>query len=358
MKILQLIDSLEAGGAERMAVQLANELAATGHDSFLCATRKEGLLKQTIQAHVHYLFADKKGKLGLSAVLRIRAFVKKHGITIIHAHSSSFFTAVLVKLLRPGIKLVWHDHYGNAEQLQLRPRHLLASTSRIFNGVISVNETLKLWSEDNLHVHEVRYFRNFVSHSGNEQEGLITALPGIAGKRVIHLANLREQKDHLTLFKAFEKLLTSYPEWTLLLVGQDFEDRYSQELHGWVAAHNLSSHIKFLGTRLDVTAILKDVSLGVLSSKSEGLPVALLEYGLAALPVVVTDVGACKEVVQDYGYLVPAGDVNALFQGLMNVLTNLEESKLRGIRFQRHVSTTFGAQAYITQLVAFYKHIS
>lgn len=358
MKILQLIDSLEAGGAERMAVQLANELAATGHDSFLCATRKEGLLKQTIQAHVHYLFAEKKGKLGLSAVLRIRAFVKKHGITIIHAHSSSFFTAVLVKLLRPSIKVVWHDHYGHAEQLQVRPKLLLALTSSLFNGVISVNETLKLWSEDNLHVHEVRYFRNFVSHPSKGQEVLITALPGIAGKRVVHLANLRGQKDHITLFKAFERLLVSYPEWTLLLVGQDFEDRYSQELHGWVAAHNLSSHIKFLGTRLDVTAILKDVSLGVLSSKSEGLPVALLEYGMAALPVVVTDVGACKEVVQDYGCLVPAGDVNALFQGLMDVLTNLEESKLRGIRFQSHVSTTFGAQAYITQLVAFYKHIS
>ena len=69
MKVLQIIDSLKAGGAERMAVNIANVLAKEGHDSHLCVTRKEGLLQQAIDPEVAYLFLNKKGKIGWRAIL-------------------------------------------------------------------------------------------------------------------------------------------------------------------------------------------------------------------------------------------------------------------------------------------------
>ena len=50
---------------------------------------------------------------------------------------------------------------------------------------------------------------------------------------------------------------------------------------------------------LDISNILNQATIGVLSSKSEGLPVSLLEYGLAKLPVVVTNVGECGKVVEN-----------------------------------------------------------
>jgi glycosyltransferase involved in cell wall biosynthesis len=357
MKVLQLIDSLVAGGAERMAVQLANELAAAGHDSYLCATRKEGLLKPSIRKNVTYLFAAKKGKIGLGAVWRIRTFVRTHKITVLHAHSTSFFTATLVKLLIPSIKIVWHDHYGNAEELNTRSAGLLIAASRFFNGVIVVNELLKTWSENQLHIREVRYFKNFVSND-TDNKNLLSSLPGIKGQRMVHLANLRLQKDHKTLLAAFKKIHAFFPNWTLLLVGHDFKDDYAQELRSWVRNHQLSEHVYFLGTRPDVPAILELSSLGVLSSTSEGLPVALLEYGMAALPVIVTDVGACSEVVHHYGTVVPAGNVEAFATALANTLGAIQPAKELGLQFKCHVSTTFGAKAYITEIVRFYKHIS
>ena len=60
MRILQLIDSLEAGGAERMAVNYANALATTLEFSSLVATRKEGPLLGEIDSKVIYLFLNKK----------------------------------------------------------------------------------------------------------------------------------------------------------------------------------------------------------------------------------------------------------------------------------------------------------
>ena len=56
MKILQLIDSLQAGGAERMAVHIANSLNPLVEGSYLCVSRKEGPLKASLNKEVGYLF--------------------------------------------------------------------------------------------------------------------------------------------------------------------------------------------------------------------------------------------------------------------------------------------------------------
>ena len=112
MRIVQIIDSLEAGGAERMSVIYANGLSKKIAFSGLIATRKEGLLLGQIDKSVNYLFLNKKRKIDFQAVFRLRAYIKKNKINFIHAHSSSFFIAVLVKLTFPKVKIIWHDHYG------------------------------------------------------------------------------------------------------------------------------------------------------------------------------------------------------------------------------------------------------
>ncbi|MGY8885791.1 MAG: glycosyltransferase, partial [Flavobacteriales bacterium] len=101
MRVLQLIDSLETGGAERMAVNYANELADHIEASFVCATRKEGLLKMTIDSRVEYLFLKKKNTLDIRAILRLFKFVSKNKIDVIHTHSSSFFYGTILKFFKP-----------------------------------------------------------------------------------------------------------------------------------------------------------------------------------------------------------------------------------------------------------------
>ena len=63
MRVLQIIDSLEAGGAERMAVSYANVLVDVIGFSALVATRKEGALLEQMDSKVTYLFLNKKSKL-------------------------------------------------------------------------------------------------------------------------------------------------------------------------------------------------------------------------------------------------------------------------------------------------------
>jgi hypothetical protein len=91
MKVLQLIDSLEAGGAERVAVNYANGLLDIVDASYLCATRAEGLLKGELNKDVGYLFLNKKTTLDSKAIKLLYQFIKDEKIQIVHAHGSSFF---------------------------------------------------------------------------------------------------------------------------------------------------------------------------------------------------------------------------------------------------------------------------
>ena len=96
MRIVQIIDSLKVGGAERMAVNLANALVNSVAFSGLVTTRLEGQLKNAIVADVNYLFLKRSRVVDFGALFRLRRYVRKNKITIIHAHGSSFFFAVLL----------------------------------------------------------------------------------------------------------------------------------------------------------------------------------------------------------------------------------------------------------------------
>ena len=71
MRIVQIIDSLEIGGAERMAVNYANVLSEKTEFSGLIASRKEGLIISELIDGVSYLFLKKKKKIDVKAVFRL-----------------------------------------------------------------------------------------------------------------------------------------------------------------------------------------------------------------------------------------------------------------------------------------------
>jgi hypothetical protein len=194
MRIVQIIDSLETGGAERMAVNYANGLSKSIEFSGLIVTRKEGLLLSQIDKKISYLFLEKERKIDFQAIFRLREYIKKNKIDFIHAHSSSFFIAVLVKLTFPKIKIVWHDHYGISQDLKARKNLGLKFGSLFFSGIISVNTELKNWALSYLWCSNVVYFPNFIDEVSNSIEKF--SLSGAEGKRVICVANLRPQKNH------------------------------------------------------------------------------------------------------------------------------------------------------------------
>ncbi|MBF8150994.1 glycosyltransferase [Winogradskyella sp. F6397] len=353
MRVLQLIDSLEAGGAERMAVNMANALVAKIERSYLCTTRAEGVLRDGLSLDVGYLFLKRTKTLDLGALKHLWQFVKQERITVVHAHSSSYFMATQLKLIVPSITLIWHDHYGNSEFLDQRPVTVLKWCSYFFKAIITVNAQLARWDRTHLHCKQVQFLPNFVMAYDTEA---VTTLKGTIGKRILCLANLRAQKDHITLLYAFKKVLGVAPDWTLHCVGKDFNDAYSAAVRDEVTVLDLDNRVFFYGSCPDSSHIIGQVQLGVLSSASEGLPLALLEYGQGGLAVVATDVGDCKQVIPttDCGTLVPAADAEALANALLRYIEDSELRNRTAKALKGYVAEQFSEEAILERLLTIY----
>ena len=355
MRVLQLIDSLEVGGAERMAVNIANALATKIEGSYLCTTRAEGLLKDSIHSNVHFLFLNKPSVWHLKSILKFNSYINKEGIQIIHAHSSSFFLASIIHLFNKRVKVVWHDHYGNSSYLENRKFKVLKLFSVGFSHIFSVNNQLAHWAKIDLKAKSVSYLPNFaVINDGGSK----TNLYGQSEKRIICLANLRAQKDHINLLEAFKAVIDKHPNWSLHLVGKDFNDSYSQTLKSFIENNNLDKHVYIYGSRFDTFHILSQCNIGVLSSKSEGLPVALLEYGLAKLPVVATHVGDCDKIISsiEEGFLVAPEKPNMLADAINRFIEDINLRNKVSENLHAKVVSHFSEKKAIESLLNIYSN--
>ncbi|UJH92492.1 glycosyltransferase [Antarcticibacterium sp. 1MA-6-2] len=353
MRVLQLIDSLRPGGAEKMAVNIANALLPHIDGSYLCCTRQEGLLKEQLKPEVEYLFLNKKSSLDLSAFLRLRKFIFRNKITIVHAHSTSFFLASIIKKSGLKFNLIWHDHYGESEFLEKREYKLLKFFSGSFTGIISVNSDLKNWAQKNLNCKNVVEIRNFISEPTPSLDQKTLIKDPEKSFKIICVANLRPQKDHFNLLSAFE-MLDPTMSVSLHLIGENPGTLYSVAFLEAISKSPVKQKIFYYGTQTEIIYLLKQADLGILASKSEGLPLALLEYGMAGLPVVCTRVGKCAELIGSAGKIVERENPSALYNGILFYLRNRDKMKLDAERF-KFQTEKFSEKEVLKNLLQCYK---
>ena len=132
------------------------------------------------------------------------------------------------------------------------------------------------------------------------------------------MANLRNPKNHEFLLKVSEKVIEKYPDWSFHLVGKDYNDEYSTSLKLKINEKKLQNNVYIYGQKNDIEFIIQQSTICVLTSSSEGLPVALLEYGLLNKPVVTTDVGEIPLIIKNEmnGFIVTSNDEILFFKYL------------------------------------------
>ncbi|MEP5340333.1 MAG: glycosyltransferase [Algibacter sp.] len=354
MKVLQLIDSLHPGGAERIAVNLANELSSNIGESFLCVTREEGILNKSIVPEVNYLFLNKTKSVDFKAIRYLNNYIKRHQIDVIHAHSTSFFLASIIKLFNIKLKIIWHDHNGNRPNTSFKNKIVLKLCSLSFSTIISVNQKNVDWLIKNIKHRRIENLPNFVV---KDKVPAVTKLFGKSNKRIVCLANLRPEKEHLDLIEAFTLVLKKHPNWTLHLIGNDLKNAYSKLVFDKIEEYNLNNHVFVYGSKSDISNILEQSSIGVLTSSFEGLPLSLLEYGLSNLPVVTTKVGACEILISNNinGILVEVNNYKAFSDALSFLIKNPDKSNLFARRFNSHIKNNYSINIFMRKILKIYK---
>lgn len=195
---------------------------------------------------------------------------------------------------------------------------------------------------------------HFKPLTSEERATLRETLSLPAGRLVVFTGRLSHAKGLDVLLDAWPQVVAAVPDAQLVLVGAG---TIQPDLEAQAQARGVANQVHFIGGRSDVAPYLQAADSFVLPSRTEGLPVSLLEAMACALPCVATTVGGNVEVLSDgvSGRLVPSEDVGALAQAMIESLTDpaaagwAEQARQHIIR---HRSLRAVAERYIEMYTA------
>ena len=313
---------------------------------------------------VHYLRKSKlPTRLSLSDnIQRMRRQIVKLQPDLVHAHGTTEYAFAAAKSGAPWV-LTLHGM-----------RHQEAA---LLKGLVNRYRTwLVKWDERSIvrrapHVisispHVRNIFGNYIRHQLYAIENPIAdlffeaRLPHGASPpadRILYVGRLNARKDIMNLLHAFTLVRQQRPDAHLLLAGDGNingePSPYYLELRRFVAENNLDAVVKFSGT-LDDCALVKEYaacSVVVLSSRVETAPMAIAQAMAAGKPVVSTDAGGCRYLVEDgeTGYIVPIADSRALADALVRVLDDEDAAAEMGERARLLAEQRFRASVVAAQ---------
>ena len=220
-----------------------------------------------------------------------------------------------------GVPLIVGAERGSATRLANRAGRLL---DRFFiDGYIANSAPA---AENLVHLHglpssRVHLVRNGVELSSGPHPVLPSGLT-LGGPRIACIANIRENKGHIVLARAIRRLRLNHPGLKVWFIGRDLSQG---RLQARLAEEGLVDTAEFAGFATDVRPFLAHATVTCLPSLyREGMPTSLLESMLAGVPVVASDIGGVRDLVEHEtnGLLVPPGDEAALANALGRLLTD------------------------------------
>lgn len=346
IKVAQLVDSLNLGGTERMAVNIANSLADNEVESHLLVTRSLGGLGTFVQSNVHLQVFNKRSKLDFLAFFHLLKHLIIINPQILHVHQTSIYWAIFLIPFFRNTKLIWHDHFGQSEMLKIYPRREMILFMPFIDVVIVVNDKIKeFWIEkfpkkaDSIYF--LSNFPQFISIKKRpNQTGFFS---------IINIANIRKQKDQLTLIEALSIFKNNKIPFKAYLIGEFVELDWLELLKNRIVKLRLDEEVQIVGPVSNLIPYLETADIGVLSSESEGLPVALLEYGMAGLPTVVTRVGQCEQVLGfgEYGWVVPSKSPLDLAEAIKEISLDFRKAEEKGQQLKIQIMNNFGPKNFL-----------
>ncbi len=323
------LDGLKIGGIENLALTLSSERVHKEKNYLIN-------LNKNINDHLNYISKNKKYKN-----LKIISLERKRGILII---------PLLIKLFSKNKPQNVIIYFNNITSLWVV---LGAKISGINNLAICVQNSIKSLSNKNLKlIFLMRIFNilnvKLVPCSSAIKNAFLNFNKNIKFAKVIQncinvksfqnqvqrnkkfkkinspitimmVARLDEIKDQETLLKAYSKI---NQKCKLVLVGDGNKRLYLEDI-----ASQLGLNIKkiFVGSKLDIPAMLAEADIFAFSTTlSEGFGIALIEAMAAKLPIIATDVPACREVLDNgkAGILIPVGRVDLWIKSLNQIISS------------------------------------
>jgi glycosyltransferase involved in cell wall biosynthesis len=307
MKIVQLLPSLDLGGMERLAVDLARQQKAEGHKpSIYCTSDPGQLAPEAEAAGVPVLSFGKTVGFSPRLIRDLASRLRVDRPDVLHAHNALVLHYGIAAALLARVPVVVNTRHGGNMNWDSHCERIWRQAVRWTDAVVFISEGVR-----NYYVTKDRLSRlnSSVIYNGIDV-GKFSAHPAhpVADTprfRVGSVGRLVPAKDHVTLIRSFALVTAVMPEAELHILGDGpLRAAISQTAESLGIANRVFLH----GAGFDVAGFLSKLDLFVLSSIDEGLPISLMEAMAAGLPVVSTRLPGLTELAPESvvaGYCTP-----------------------------------------------------
>jgi glycosyltransferase involved in cell wall biosynthesis len=335
MKIAHVVDCMEVGGAETLVSQLCRLQRDQGNAPRIYALGALGALGEMMRDEGFAIQANLGRRLGGGWRNFFRIF-KESCPDAVHVHNATptFYAAMPARLA--GVPCIVSTRHG----LVARPRKLVrelkyAAAAEFCDWIVGVCDS----TANHLQEAHPRQTRKIVRiYNGIAQVSRVAKeqLPEKSGFTLMYLGRLAPVKNLGLLLKAFRDALSSRPDLRLWMVGDGSE---RAKLESLATELSIAGSVRFWGQQLDVAPFFSAADAFIMSSKSEGLPISLLQAFSLGLPAIVTSVGGMAEVVRltKAGIAVSARDPSEMTAAILRLASNDAERE----EFSKRAETAF-----------------
>ena len=321
MRILQVVTSLEMGGAEMLIVNMIPRLQSLGHIVDLCVFNgvetplMQRLRRESPQTKIYALGRGVYNPLYILKLIKIM-----RGYDIVHTHNSSpqLFAAVAKVLC--SVELVSTEHNTSNRK---RDWKCYAPIESWMYGQYTHVACISKVAEKKLREYiggrwldksSDRYHRISTINNGIDVKSISEAAPDAEllslkayRKAILMVAGFREAKDQDTVVKALS--LLDRNKFEVWFAGIGVRQNIIKHL---VDTLGVSDRVRFLGLRMDIQNVLRAANMIVMSSHWEGLSLSNIEGMSAHKPFIASKVNGLREVTEGYGILFEHRDARGL----------------------------------------------
>jgi glycosyltransferase involved in cell wall biosynthesis len=345
-RILLLIDHLDVGGAQRHVFLLASRLVALGHRVAVAYT---GAALMTVPAPVSGVqLSDSRVSRAESPRFSEAAvrFAQVFRPTVIHAHLFASALAGAAVSRSSGVPLLLSHHsIGSWQQPADRARLRSAMRRARFHFAASPQIQKEL-VDSGVPASATCFLPNAI----DVPERPVPRPPPASLFRAGYLARFSHDKDPVTTLEAVARARSRGVPVTLEMAGSG---ELKAEVDAATRRLDLEDAVELPGFLEDVPSFFSRVDALMLSSRSEGMPLAVMEAMAHEVPVIATRVGAVADEVRDRvtGLLVQPGDIDAMSGALGWMQSHPDERQQMGVAGRQHLFEAFSLDRLVARVV-------
>ena len=362
IKVLHLFSSYTIGGAEKQTLLTAISFKELSQkfEPIVAAPKKSFLYEESEKSGVKVKDFTCRGTFTPTGVIKLIKIINNEKVKILHVHQGKlYWTALLMKLFFPGIKVVLHRRQDTRHKWYAKWHYKLADVTLTVSKVVKDN----LIKYEKAPTDKVKVLYNAFDTKKFEQDvdcSDIVKEYGLEDKFVIGTVGAivsLEGKGQQYLIEAVSELRKEYPNIVALIVG-DGDGRTLQQ--DYAKQLGVDDIVKFTGYQSNVSKFLKVMDIFcLLSCGSEGFGNVNLEAEFLKIPVITTNIGGIPETIIDgiTGFLIEPRNVDMIISNVKKLIEDKEYAKNMGLEGHKFVKETFSKQKFVENLTNIYESI-